>query len=118
MKRRMNRVPENILVSGASAAESCDAKPLPRVSPPVVIDWDPVTTSHSEIGESGPVTVRRYQLFVEREGVNFSVDLPPTVTEFEVPAGITALGNLFKYEIIVQTSTGNNTAVESCFRMR
>lgn len=110
--------PENILVSGLPAAESCDAKPLPRVSPPVVIDWAPVTTSHPDIGESGPITVSLYQLFVEREGIKFSVDLPRTVTEFEVPTWVTAQGNQFKFEIIVRTATGNNTAVESCFRMR
>jgi hypothetical protein len=74
-----------------------------------------VTTSHPEIGKAGPITVSRYQLFVEREGVKLSLDLPPTVTEFEVPTGITTLGDTFKFEIIVRTTTGNNTAFESCF---
>ena len=60
--------PENILVSGLPAADSCDAPSLPVVSPPVVIEWDPVTTSHPEVGKSGPVTISLYQLFVEREG--------------------------------------------------
>lgn len=110
--------PANILVGGVPAAESCDAKPLPRVSPPVVIDWDPVTSSHSEFGPVVPIQVSRYQLFVERPGVKFSLDLPSTVTSFEVPTGVTALGGEFKFEVIVRTTTGNNTAVESCFRMR
>jgi hypothetical protein len=35
--------PENITVSGLAAADSCDAT-LPQVHPPVVIDWDPVTS--------------------------------------------------------------------------
>jgi hypothetical protein len=109
--------PENILVSGAPAAESCDAEPLPTVSAPVVIDWDPVTRSHPEIGKRGPITVSRYQLFVEGEGVNLGLDLPPTVTEFEIPMGLTNLGKEFKFEIIVRTTTGNNTAVESCFQL-
>jgi hypothetical protein len=65
-----------------------------------------------------PIQVSRYQLFVERAGVKFSLDLPPTVTQFEVPSGVTALGSEFKLEIIVRTAGGNNTAVESCFRMR
>jgi hypothetical protein len=107
--------PENIFVSGARAPEDCDAGPIPVVSPPVVIDWDPVTESHPEIGSRGRITVSRYQLFVEREGVKLSLDLPPDVTEFEVPTGVTSLGSSFKFEIIVRTSTGNNTAVESCF---
>jgi hypothetical protein len=106
--------PENIRLNGAPAAESCD-DPLPVVLAPVTIDWNPVTQSHPEIGKKGPIKISRYQLFVEREGVNLSLDLPPTVTEFQIPAGITALGKAFKFEIIARTATGNNTAIESCF---
>ncbi len=108
---------ENITLSGIPAAENCDANPLPLVPVPVLIDWDPVTTSHPEVGKAGPIVVSRYQLFVEREGVKFSLDLPPDVTEFEIPLGVTALGQQFKFEIIVRTTTGNNTAIESCFRV-
>ena len=50
--------------------------------------------------------------------MKFSVDLPPTITEFEVPAAITSLASDFKFEIIVRTAAGNNTAVESCFVVR
>jgi hypothetical protein len=107
----------NVTVSGVAAAENCDAV-LPVVGAPVVIRWDPVTSSHPEVGKAGPVWIRRYQLFVEREGVKLSVDLPPTVTEFEVPAGITDLGAEFKFEIIARTTTNNNTAVESCFKLQ
>jgi len=70
--------PGNILVNRVPAAESCD-EPLPTVIAPVLIDWDPVTRSHPEIGKQGPIQVSRYQLFVEREGVKLSLDLPPTV---------------------------------------
>ncbi len=48
---------EIISVGGLPAAEDCDAVPLPSVSDPVIIDWDPVTESHPEIGESGPVEI-------------------------------------------------------------
>lgn len=109
--------PDNLMVSGVPAGEDCPEHP-PLVGMPVVISWDPVTESHPEIGKSGPIDVSRYQLFVEREGVKLSLDLPPTVTKFEVPAGVTALGDTFKWEVITRTSTGNNTAVESCFRVR
>jgi len=110
--------PDNITLSGLPAAEDCDAQPLPTPSKPVVIDWDPVTTSHPEIGKKGPVKVVLYQLFVEKEGrVKFSVDLPPTVTRFTVPNGVTNLAREFKFEIIARAATGNNTAVESCFRL-
>jgi hypothetical protein len=107
--------PGNVRVSGQPAAESCDAPELPSVSEPVVIDWDPVTRSHPTIGKRGAVEIVRYQLFVERDDVKFSVDLPPDVTRFEVPAEIIALGDEFKFEIIARTATGNNTAIESCF---
>jgi hypothetical protein len=108
----------NILVSGVPVAENCDAVPLPSVSEPVIIDWDPVTESHPEIGKPGAIEIVRYQFFVEREGVKFSVDLPPTVTEFQVPSEVINLGDEFKFEIIARTASGNNTAVENCFTVQ
>jgi len=111
----------NILVSGVSAAENCDAVPLPSVSEPVIIDWDPVTESHPEVGKSGPVEIVRYQFFVEPlddTGFSLSIDLPPTVTEYQVPSEITAPGGTFKFEIIARTAALNNTAVESCFTVQ
>ena len=107
--------PSNIRLNNVAAARSCD-DPLPMVAPPVMIDWDPVTQSHPSLGKAGPVSISLYQLFVEREGgVKFSLDLPPSVTQFEIPRGVTDLGKDFKFEIIARTSTGNNTAKESCF---
>jgi hypothetical protein len=44
-----------------------------------------------------------------------SLDLPPTVTQFEIPPSLTAVGGLFKFEVIARTRSGNNSAVESCF---
>ncbi|MFH0342161.1 MAG: hypothetical protein ACHBNF_08525 [Chromatiales bacterium] len=111
--------PGNIVVNGVPSAD-CEAAPFPTVSAPVIVDWDAVETSHPEIGESGPVEIVRYQFFVEQpEDTSFkvSVDLPPTVTEFEIPAEILALSTDFKYEIIARTASGNNTAVEACFTL-
>jgi hypothetical protein len=104
-------------VNGLPSVE-CDAPSLPEVAAPVFIDWDPVTKSHPEVGATGPVTISRYQFFVERENTKLSLDLPPSVTEFEIPTSVTAPGGVYKFEIIARTSTGNNTAVESCFRIR
>lgn len=109
--------PVEATVSGFQAAEDCDAAVLPEVTSPVVIDWLPVTSSHPEVGKPGPVSIARYQFFVEQGQTKLSLDLPPSVTEFEIPSSITAAGGLFKFEIIARTSTGNNTAVESCFRV-
>ncbi|HEX2460385.1 MAG TPA: hypothetical protein VHJ58_09585 [Vicinamibacterales bacterium] len=108
--------PENVLVSGQPAAENCDAV-LPQVHPPVVIQWDPVTTSHPEIGKKGPVTIAKYQLFVERSNVMLSLDLPRNVTRVEIPQLVTSSGKEFKFEIIARTTRGNNTAIESCFTL-
>jgi hypothetical protein len=107
-----------VQVSGVDAAESCDDDPIPSVAVPVVIDWEPVTASHPEIGESGAVEVVKYQVVVEREEPELlvlSVDLPPGVTSFEVPADFTELGEAFKFEILVRAATGNQTAIESCY---
>jgi hypothetical protein len=110
--------PPDATVSDQPAAESCDEPDLPEVSGPVLIDWEPVTQSHPEIGKVGPVSITRYQFFLEQGAMKLSLDLPPEVTEFEIPESLTAAGGVFKFEVIARTSTGNNTAIESCFRMR
>jgi hypothetical protein len=109
--------PSNIHVAGIPAAENCDAVALPLVpvGAPVTIVWDPVKKSHPTIGKSGAVKIVRYQFFVEQGNLKLGVDLPPTVTEFQVPPAIIAQGGTFKFEIIARTATGNNTAVENCF---
>jgi hypothetical protein len=110
--------PPEATVSDQPAAESCEAPDLPEVSAPVLIDWEPVTQSHPDVGNAGPVSIARYQFFVEQGAMKLSVDLPPDVTEFEIPESVTAAGGVLKFEIIARTTTGNNTAIESCFRMR
>ena len=104
--------PSGILVSGTSVAENCDANNLPSVpvGTPVMIKWDPVVASHPTIGKSGPIKIVRYQFFVQQGAVKLGVDLLPTMTQFEVPSAILALGGTFKFEIIARTATGNNTA--------
>jgi hypothetical protein len=109
--------PSHITVNGIPAAESCDSPDLPEVSGPVRVDWDPVTTSHPEVGRPGPVEIVRYQFFAEQGATKLAVDLPPTATEFEVPEEITAKGGVFKFEIIARTARLNNTAIESCARI-
>jgi hypothetical protein len=112
--------PGNIRISGVPAAENCDADPLPSVNAPVTIDWDAVTRSHPTIGKRGAVEIDHYQLVVEREEPTllvFSVELPPDLTEFAIPNDFIALGDAFKFEIIVKATNGNQTAVESCFEI-
>ena len=58
--------PPDATVSGLPTAENCDAADLPVVVGPVLIDWEPVDTSHPDIGKAGSVTISRYQFFVEQ----------------------------------------------------
>jgi hypothetical protein len=115
--------PDNVMVSGIPAAEDCDEDPVPVVDgdEPVIISWDPVTLSHPELGRTDePIEVVKYQVVVEREEPTplvFSVDLPPSETEIEIPAGFLALGDEFKFEILVREASDNQTAVESCFEV-
>ncbi len=113
----------NVTISGEAAAEDCDADPLPEVSEPVVIRWDPVTESHPDLGAfSADIEIVKYQLVVEREEpelFELSVDLPPDVTEYEISPDFIALesGDGFKFEILVREASGNQTAIESCFEL-
>lgn len=115
--------PSGITISGVPAAENCDAVPLPSVSEPVIIRWNPVTGSHPDIGKTGPIEIVSYQFIVEFEhpvlgDLNFSVILPPDTTEFEVPAEFVALSDgELKFEILAREGFGNQTAIESCFEI-
>jgi hypothetical protein len=117
LRHVMPAPPSGVRVSGMPAAESCDSPVLPVVSrgAPVEIRWNPVTTSHPRIGRKGPVRIVRYQLFVG----GLSLDLPPSVTAFDVPPEVLDPDeDVVKFEIIATEATGNNTAVESCFEVR
>jgi hypothetical protein len=121
---RMPAPADNVAVSGVPLAEDCENTDPPAVSEPVVISWDPVTTSHPEIGDptSSPIRIERYQVVVEREEPRlliYSVDLPGNLPAYEVtvPPEFIALGNEFKYEIVVRARNSNQTAVESCFTL-
>lgn len=116
--------PANVNVSGIPAAEDCDALELPLINTaidPVLIDWDEVTESHPDIGVSDPnIEITGYKVVVEREEPEllvFSVDLPPGVTEIEIPSGFIALGEEFKFEIQTTEASGNITSIETCFEV-
>jgi hypothetical protein len=120
---RMPAPPDDVTVSGVALAEDCDEDP-PAVGTPIVIRWSPVTTSHPEIGSpnAAPIKVERYQLVVEREEpavLVYSVDLPGDLSAYEisVPPEFIALGEEFKYEVLVRARNGNQTALESCFAL-
>lgn len=109
--------PGNIMVNGVRAALNCDS-PLPTVLSPVTVDWNAVTQAHPRLGKRGDVRIRRYQFFVETSSSKFGIDLPPSVTQFDIPPVMLSAPGTYKYEIIAQTTTGNNTAHESCFNLQ
>ncbi len=122
LSHRLAGPPGNLRINGIPAAESCDVPGVPVVSAPVVITWDPVTRSHPTLGTRGPVRVERYQVFAEQRKPNalkYSLDLPPTMTRYKVAPELIAVGDReYKFEIQVREANGNQTAVESCFKMR
>ena len=83
--------------------------------------------SHRPLGPCQPVPSgtgqaranQGQQVSADRGGrgncLGLSLDLPPTVTEFQIPVGVTDLADEFKFEIIVRTTAGKHTAIESCF---
>ncbi len=108
---------------GGAAMDSTDcddpAPPLVPANKAVLIDWDPVQMSHPEIGKMPPrpVNIARYQFFVEQGTFKLGVDLPPHVTQFQIPVAVMNLlaSGPVKFEIIARTTALNNTAVEQCF---
>jgi hypothetical protein len=81
----------------------------------VEIRWDSVTTNHPELGKAGPIEILHYQLFVGE----LSLNLAPSETSFEVPAAVIGSpAEPVKFEIPATSTTHNNTAVESCFRVQ
>jgi hypothetical protein len=113
----------NIRVSGAAVPKDCEKGPVPSAAQPVVITWSPVTASHPDLGKAGPVRVEKYEVVVGREKptpLSFSVELPGTATSFEVPKNFVALAGAepFKLEILGRATNGNQTAIESCFKVK
>lgn len=123
---RMPAPPDNVAVSGEALVEDCDEEDPPVIDGPVVISWDRVRTAHPEIGNPvapARIKVARYQVVVEREEPTllvYSVDLPGDLPAYAItiPPEFIALGEEFKYEILVRAKNGNQTALESCFAVQ
>jgi hypothetical protein len=113
--------PDNLEVSGESALSDCDEDGPVKVdkNEPIIISFDEVEESHPDLGAFDPdIEIVGYQVVVEREEPTvlvFSIDLPPSETEVEVPPEFIALGEEFKFEVLAREASGNQTAVESCF---
>jgi hypothetical protein len=113
----------NLKVSGATVPKDCEDGPVPAVGSPAVISWNPVTSSHPDLGKSGKVQIAQYEVTVERvkpTSLSLSVSLPPSAKSFEIPKDFLALdsGEGFKFSIMVRAANGNQTGIESCFKMK
>jgi hypothetical protein len=111
--------PSNVQVNGQAAPLDCSIETPPAVTTPVIITWDPVTTSHPDLGRlpPEPIEVVNYEVVVEIDETPFrtSTILPPSATSFQVPEEILALGDEVKFEVLVREQSFNQTAIESCF---
>jgi len=115
----------NLTVNGDLIEEGCD-EPLASFSAPILVDWNPVTMSHPDLGNTGEaVTVQQYEVVgeIEREGktpelLEMSVILPRNRTEFRFPTSFTSLSDgEFKFEVITKLDNGNQTATEACIEI-
>jgi hypothetical protein len=114
-------------VNGEDEAVQCDDEEpgydAPELSAPITISWNDVVTSHPDLGSprsSTDIELHNYQLVVETETedgleIVMSVILPPGVTSMKIPDEFIALGDGFKYEVLVREESFNQTATESCF---
>lgn len=111
------------LDSDAECADE-DEGDLPELTGDVVVTWEPVETSHEEIGDpqgSDDIEIVLYQVVAECENdelIIFSMDVPPSDEEMSVtvPAAFFGDGEDMecKVEVLAREESGNQTAVEGC----
>jgi hypothetical protein len=83
-----------------------------NVALPVVIDWEPVTTSI--FGE--PLDVVRYEVIVENDDLDFDVEFPAEVgTQVTVSPELLQPGTEYIFEVLAIEEGGNQTITEGCF---
>lgn len=119
----MPAAPDNIRISGVAAPKDCESGSVPSVGVPVVISWAPVTKSHPKVGKSAAIEIVNTEVIIEREepaGLKINVDVPTGTKSFVVPKELTnpGQGEEYKFEILVREASGNQTATESCFKLK
>ena len=99
---------------------SCETPEELLPGDPLTITWDPVTTSHPDVGEDvgTGIVITGYEVTVEREepepNLAYVVELPADATTLTVPAAFLSLGSEFKFAVLVREESGNQTSVEGC----
>ena len=98
-----------VLVTPQSSSQTDCARNVPR---PVVIAWNPVTTSHT--GE--PLEIVRYEVIVENDDINFDVKFPATTgTLLTVSPELLEANTEYLFEVLAIEAGGNQTITEGCF---
>ena len=106
--------PANLMVSGEPAPEDCDGD-IPVASDPIVISWDPVESSHADLGKPGDIEVDSYEVAIEGETIDITLDVEGDVTEVELAPWTIPAGEEVKYQVLVREGRGNESSSESCF---
>jgi hypothetical protein len=98
-----------VLVTPVPAPHAACAKDVPR---PVLIAWNPVTTSN--FGE--PLDIVRYEVIVENDDLNFDVKFPATTgTMLTVSPELLEPNTDYIFEVLAVEAGGNQTITEGCF---
>jgi len=106
--------PDNLSVSGLPAPDDCDDV-IPLVSAPIVISWDEVDSNHDELGRAGDIEVDSYEVAIEAETVDYTINVEGDVTEVALATGAIPSGEEVKYQVLVREAEGNESSAESCF---
>ncbi|MBT8078159.1 MAG: hypothetical protein KJO31_06255 [Gammaproteobacteria bacterium] len=106
--------PDNLMVSGVPATDDCDGA-IPVASDPVVISWDEVDEAHATLGSGGDVEIDSYELAIEGDTIDYTVNVEADVTSIELASGALPSGEEIKFQVLVREEEGNETSSESCF---
>lgn len=115
----MPAAPSNLRVNGLPLPTACGEGPSPSVSSDgdILIEWDPVETTHESLGSpqgSPDIEIELYEVFIDQDSFGLSVERDPENTELLIPAGTLEPGETL-VEVLVREDSHNQTASETCF---
>lgn len=106
--------PDDLSVSGIPAPKDCNGA-LPIPTEPIEIAWGPVTMAHAVLGRDGDVEVDSYEVAVEGESVDITINVDGETTSVELAEGAIPSGEEVKFQVLVREAEGNESSSESCF---
>ncbi len=111
--------PANVRVNGLLLPGDCDDGPVQTVaaSELLVVEWDPVETTHDEIGNprgSTDMELDSYQVIVDQDAIGVIWELSPENLRVVIPSAVLDPGTTL-VEIIARAGSLNQTTISSCF---